>query len=262
MKEKKKTSKLASYLTTALLIVAICLCLFVFVQVVNRGYVSFFGYSFFRVSTGSMEPTLPVGTLIMTEETDIGDVEIDDIVSFYSKETYMQGRIITHRVVAKDVGSDGRVYLTTRGDANSAADVHFVDSENLIGRLKWSSEDGNVFADILAFVSSSFGFFSCIALPAIVIAIFIFKRCIYTMMTEMKKLKEEMQGLSEEIAEGEREDGKETEYSEDIKEEPTPTAAAQSDASLEEYEEMYERIRADLLEELKQSNDRGQQKTE
>lgn len=257
MKREKKISKLASYLTTALLVVAICLCLFVFVQVINRGYVSFFGYSFFRVSTGSMEPSIPVGSLIMTKETSINDIELNDVVSFYSKEAYMQGRIITHRVVAKDVGSDGKVYLTTRGDANSAADIHFVDSENLIGKLLWCSENGNFFADLLAFVSSGFGFFACIALPAIVIAIFIFKRCIYTMMTEIKSLKNEMESLSD------NPDGDKTKEGEkEAKKEPTQSVGAPLDISLEEYEEMYERIRADLLEELKQSNDRGQQKKE
>ena len=250
MKEKKKISKLASYLTTALLTVATCFCLFVFVQVINRGYVSFFGYSFFRVSTGSMEPTIPVGSLIMTERTDIDDVEINDVVSFYSKETYMQGRIITHRVVAKDVGSDGRVYLTTRGDANSAADIYFVDSETLIGRLRWCSEDESLFAKVLAFISSGFGFFSCIVLPAIVIAILIFKRCIYMMMTEIRNLRNAMRSYAEEYEREER------------KEESNNTDSVSLDMTAEEYEQMYQRIRADIVEELKQSNDRGQQKKE
>ena len=248
MKKKKIYSKLASYLVTALLITSICLCLFVFVQVVNRGYVSIFGYSFFRVYTGSMEPSIPVGSLILTKETDIEDIEINDIVSFYSKEKYMQGKIITHRVVGKDQSPDGKIYLTTRGDANSAADVHFADSENLIGKLKWCSEDGNVFANILAFLSGSFGFFSCIALPALLIAVVIFKRCIGTMMTEIKKLRAEMNG----------------EAKNDIspQDEWKLSISTEFGMTIEEFDEMYARLRADVMEELKQINDREQPKTE
>ena len=161
----------------------------------------------------------------------------------------MQGRIITHRVVAKDVGSDGRVYLTTRGDANSAADIYFVDSENLIGRLKWCSEDEGFFVTFLAFVSSGFGFFSCIALPAIVIAILILKRCICTMMTEIRNLRSAMSSYADE---SECED----------KEESNNVGGVSLDMTTEEYEQMYQRIRADLEEELRQNNDRGQQKKE
>ena len=185
--------------------------------------------------------------MILTKETNIEDIEIDDIVSFYSKEKYMQGRIITHRVVDKYRGTDGNVYLTTRGDANSAADVHFVDSENLIGRLKWCSEDGNMFAGILAFLSGSFGFFTCIALPALLIAVVIFKRCIGTMMTEIKKLRVEINGK-------EKKDGSIDEWK--------LSMSAEFGMTIEEFEEMYARIRADILEEFKQINDREQSKTE
>ena len=154
---KKIRNKLISGGVTVVLILAICLCLFAFVQVVNKGYVSILGYSFFKVTTGSMEPTIPVGSLILTQDVPIDTVEMNDIVSFFSKEAYMNGRIITHRVIAKETSGTGQVLLTTRGDANTSTDIHRVDSENLIGKVQWISNEGNIFAKIMSFLSTVSG---------------------------------------------------------------------------------------------------------
>ena len=146
---KKIRNKLISGAVTVILILSICVCLFAFVQVVNKGYVSFFGYSFFKVTTGSMEPTISVGSLILTKDVEIDTLEINDVVSFFSKEAYLNGKIITHRVVEKETSGTGQVLLTTRGDANSSTDIHRVDESNLIGKVVWISGEGNVFAKLI-----------------------------------------------------------------------------------------------------------------
>ena len=58
-------------LITVLLILVVLLCLFVTVQVVSQGYVNVAGYSLFRVVTGSMEPTIPVGALLVSQQVDM-----------------------------------------------------------------------------------------------------------------------------------------------------------------------------------------------
>lgn len=248
---KKIRNKLISGAVTVLLIVAICLCLFAFVQVINRGYVSFFGYSFFKVTTGSMEPTIPVGALILTQDVPIHTLELEDVVSFFSKEAYMNGRIITHRVVEKETSGTGQVLLTTRGDANSSTDIHRVDEENLIGKLVWVSGEGNVFAKLINFLFGRAGFFTCIALPAILISVFIFKRSMAIILTDMKRLKDELE--QKDIEESTEDSG-------------IDPVSSQTDASAtltpEEYEEMCARIRAELTEELNVGNDREQSKKE
>ncbi len=241
-----KKGKLLSVLVTVLLICSICLCIFVFTQVVTRGYVSLAGYSFFRVTTGSMEPTLPIGALILTHNEDIEKIELDDIVSFYSKELYMQGKIITHRVVDKEVSADGSVLLTTRGDANSSADIYFVDQDNLIGKMVWNSRDDNVVARLIAFLSGKIGFFTCIALPILLVAVMIFKRSMGTMMVEIKKLKEQMEDSPSDMP-----------AEEQVMTEDEAEPATASTISSEEFDAMYERIRDELIKELKTENDRG-----
>ena len=246
--DKRIRNKLISGGVTVVLILAICLCLFAFVQVVNKGYVSFFGYSFFKVTTGSMEPTIPVGALILTQDEPIQDIEMNDIVSFFSKEAYMKGRIITHRVVDKEVSGSGQVMLTTRGDANFSTDIHSVDTDNLIGKVVWISGEENIFAKIMRFISGRAGFFTCIALPAILISVFIFKKSMQTIAVDIKRLKCEL----------EPDEGKKEE--EDRNDPVTPQKDTEQVITSEEYEEMYARIRAELTEELNLGDDREQSK--
>ncbi len=241
---RKIRNKLISGAVTVVLILAICLCLFAFVQVMNKGYVSVFGYSFFKVTTGSMEPTISVGSLILTKDVPIDTVEMDDIVSFFSKEAYMEGRVITHRVIAKETSGTGQVLLTTRGDANSSTDIHSVDEENIIGKVIWISGENNVFALIMRFISGKAGFFTCIALPAILISVLIFKKSMETIVTDIKRLKGEL----------EPEEG--SEKNEDREKSDKPQADAKQAMSSEEYEELRARIRAELTEELRSGNDR------
>ena len=87
--EKNVLSRIITTVVTLILISAIALCLFVTIQVLGKGYTSFGGYSFFRVITGSMEPEIPVGTLILTKEVDINTLNIGDIISFRSKSSEM-----------------------------------------------------------------------------------------------------------------------------------------------------------------------------
>lgn len=54
------------------------------------------GYKFMIVSSGSMSPTLPVGSLIMVTPTEYDDLELGDIVTMNKGGIYL-----THRIVGK-----------------------------------------------------------------------------------------------------------------------------------------------------------------
>ena len=88
-----------STLVTILLILAVLLCLYVVIQVLSNGYVNFGGFMMFRVVTGSMEPTIPVGALLVTRQVDIETIRLEDIICFRTQETEIWGKIVTHRVV-------------------------------------------------------------------------------------------------------------------------------------------------------------------
>lgn len=96
------------------------------------------GTTVLRVTTGSMEPTYPVDTLIVVKKTDPDQIQEGDVISFYSSDPALDGAINTHRVVSVQKDADQWIY-TTRGDANNTVDSYKVKSTELIGKVIWHS---------------------------------------------------------------------------------------------------------------------------
>lgn len=107
-------------------VLIVCLALLIVMMLYTRikGEVpSVFGYSILRVSSGSMEPELMVGDVILDKNIDdVQSIRIDDIVTYKgSGET--DGLLITHKVIkAPYKADDGTYYLQTKGIANEIPD--------------------------------------------------------------------------------------------------------------------------------------------
>ena len=71
------------------------------------------------VPTGSMEPTIHKGSVIVVDPIAVDDVEVGDIIVFAAPET---GRMTVHRVATVEADIDGRPVFTTKGDANNGPD--------------------------------------------------------------------------------------------------------------------------------------------
>lgn len=85
------------------------------------------------VLTGSMEPAIAPGDVVLVEETPIEEVEVGDVVTFHPHEG--AERTNTHRVV--DITEDRRgTILTTKGDANEDPDPMPVDEDMLVGTVE------------------------------------------------------------------------------------------------------------------------------
>ena len=125
------------------------------------------GYTVFRITTGSMEPTYAVDTLILVKKTDPSKIKVGDVISFYSADPALEGSVNTHRVTA--TRGDGVYWqYTTRGDANNAVDQYGTDSDALIGKVVSSS----LFLGKLArLVSNPLIFIPVILIPLAVILI-------------------------------------------------------------------------------------------
>lgn len=96
---------------------------------------SIFGYSLYRVSSGSMEPELMVGDIILNKSVDdIDTIKVNDIITYIgSGET--AGMLVTHKViVAPHTNEDGLVVLQTQGVANDIADPE-ITSDRVVGVL-------------------------------------------------------------------------------------------------------------------------------
>lgn len=89
------------------------------ISIIAFAAVMLFGLKPAVVISGSMEPTLPVGSLILTQSTAASQVEVGDIVTVPRDD----GTLVTHRVVDIEHPDDGPSSLTLRGDANESNDA-------------------------------------------------------------------------------------------------------------------------------------------
>ena len=74
----------------------------------------FLGYETYDIISGSMAPSIPVGSLIFVQPAEGVDIEEGDVIAFRS-----EGSVVAHRVTANNV-IEGT--LNTKGDANSEED--------------------------------------------------------------------------------------------------------------------------------------------
>ncbi len=87
-----------------------------------------FGYKAFSILSGSMEPTLHIGDMIIIKETNSEELKTNDIITFME-----EGSAVTHRIV-EIVYEDGKISYKTKGDANNANDSELVKAENIQGK--------------------------------------------------------------------------------------------------------------------------------
>jgi len=76
----------------------------------------FFGIKPFVVITGSMDPTICGGDLVVTKTVDPSELKTKDVISFKDGNS-----VITHRIVDL-TEKDGAPVFVTKGDANNAQD--------------------------------------------------------------------------------------------------------------------------------------------
>ncbi|WP_187264842.1 signal peptidase I [Homoserinibacter sp. GY 40078] len=70
------------------------------------------------VISGSMEPQIPTGALVLTTDVAAGELQVGDVVTVPQPGG---GGLVTHRIVDMEP-VDGAMRLTLRGDANASAD--------------------------------------------------------------------------------------------------------------------------------------------
>jgi signal peptidase len=82
------------------------------------------------ILTGSMEPGIMPGDIVIVEKSGCGSVAVGDVIMFSNGE----GMNITHRVIEK-TEADGEVLFRTKGDNNAGADAGYVSASQLRGRV-------------------------------------------------------------------------------------------------------------------------------
>ena len=76
-------------------------------------------YRTFTVLSGSMEPTIPVGSMIFDREVDASNLTRGDVVTFHPPG--QPDKLVSHRIVRVEETKQGS-FLVTRGDSNGVVD--------------------------------------------------------------------------------------------------------------------------------------------
>ena len=126
--------------TVSLLIIVAAVAVLVLVLFTPSGRApQVLGYTILRVTTGSMEPTYAIDTLIVVKKEAPSAIQEGDIISFYSSDPALDGAVNTHRVTAAEAQPDGSYLYRTKGDANNVEDAYEVHSNYLLGKVVGSS---------------------------------------------------------------------------------------------------------------------------
>jgi len=99
---------------------------------------SLFGYRYYTVLTGSMEPTYSVGDMIFVKLADAKEINVGDVITFNPSQD--SDAYLTHRVTEKleNFEGTGVTCFRTRGDANNAEDSFLIDSSRVVGVVRFS----------------------------------------------------------------------------------------------------------------------------
>lgn len=130
----------------------------------------FLGLSSFAILSGSMEPTLHVGDLVIDRRVEARDVRPGDIVTFRDPDG--GSRLLTHRIVRYRVHGD-RAFIVTRGDANSGIESWTIPLGGTVGRVEF---DVPKLGHVTTRIADRFGRVALVVVPAILLGLFELKR--------------------------------------------------------------------------------------
>jgi len=108
--------------------IAIGLIVLVVLYLISSSTGIFLGYKSFVVQSGSMEPTIMTGDIIVIH--DQRNYVLRDVVTFKDADN----RIVTHRI-AEINQEDGVAKISTKGDANRSEDFDSITYDRILGKV-------------------------------------------------------------------------------------------------------------------------------
>ena len=129
-----RIADLASLLLTAASAVLLAVCLSMALREKMTGELSFFfGYKPVYIESGSMEPSIRTGEVILIKKCGYENIREGDILLFRTGQGYAAHRFVGIDREALMAGQSS--YLITKGDANSIEDPDRLDPEMIEGKV-------------------------------------------------------------------------------------------------------------------------------
>lgn len=124
------------------------------------------------VRSGSMEPAIQVGSVVIIQPVKPSHVEKDDIITFEDEEVSEEEgsehtNRVTHRVVKIRKNSE-KLEFKTKGEANEDPDPGWVKEDQLVGKVMFSVPK---LGYVLNWTGSKYGYFLLFLIPAALIVI-------------------------------------------------------------------------------------------
>lgn len=112
--------------------VVIYLIVVVFAITTLMSKLSIGGIKLFTVQSGSMEPAIHVGSLVVVKSENV--YKVGDVITYKERED--ANKTITHRIFKEE--NTGIERYTTKGDANDSTDSNIVLPSQIIGKVVFS----------------------------------------------------------------------------------------------------------------------------
>ena len=122
----------AAVTLACVLLIAVC-CYMSFREKITGELMFFLGYKPVYVESGSMEPALKTGEIVLFKQCNYDEIREGDVILFRTAQGY-----VTHRLVGVDANAlreGNSSYLITKGDANPIEDPFRLDPDHIEGRM-------------------------------------------------------------------------------------------------------------------------------
>lgn len=121
-----------------------------------------FGWRVDAVLSGSMEPQLMTGSMVVTRPVEPEAIAVGDIITF--RPSTNGENLITHRVIG--IGPSSPLHFQTKGDANNELDLFTVPARNLVGKICLHIPSIGYFTE---FLKTPVGFVFGLVIPGLII---------------------------------------------------------------------------------------------
>lgn len=125
-----------------------------------------FGLRPLTVLSGSMEPAIGTGDVVVVERIEPREAHVGDVVTFRDPEH--SGRLITHRV-RRIHARDGELRFTTKGDANNSVERWSLSPEGELSRVHFHVP---AIGYVLSWTRTKFGRLAIFVIPLLLLGLY------------------------------------------------------------------------------------------
>ncbi len=181
----KLFKKMISSALTVILVCSTILCIVVMFKSIVYDEVSIFGHSIYYIVTGSMEPTIPQGSICITKKVDANELIVNDVITYRMDNGPISGFPNTHRIIEVLDGNSFR----TKGDSNLIPDDDLVSEKQILGKVVFYTKKLAFIATFLSFLSTPMGFLFTILVPLALITVYLLKDFTKKLKDEINEIK-------------------------------------------------------------------------